>query len=110
MRGPVSPFSSHRRADRSSRVIAALTDGPATLNAKPLRQRRLAGELAFSGVGLFSGADVSVRLVPADPNHGLVFVRVDLPDSPAIPALVRNRVPEPRRTVLQVDAARAEMT
>ena len=91
-------------------MTAAATDGLAKPAARPLRQRTLARELAFSGVGFFSGEDVSVRLIPAQPNHGLVFVRTDLPDAQEIPASVRHRVSEPRRTVLQVGAARAEMT
>ena len=37
------------------------------------------------GVGLHTGTQVELRLVPAPINHGLVFVRVDLPEKPQIP-------------------------
>jgi UDP-3-O-[3-hydroxymyristoyl] N-acetylglucosamine deacetylase/3-hydroxyacyl-[acyl-carrier-protein] dehydratase len=94
-------------------VTAASTDGPAKATApapKPAKQRTIAREATLAGVGFFSGRDVSLRLIPAEPNHGFVFIRVDLPGSPAIPALVRHRVPEPRRTALQVGDARVEMS
>ena len=93
-------------------MTAASTEGAATNagSASAAPQRTLAREAAFTGVGFFSGQDVSVRLLPADADHGLVFVRSDLPDAPSIPASVRHRVAEPRRTVLQVGDARAEMT
>jgi UDP-3-O-[3-hydroxymyristoyl] N-acetylglucosamine deacetylase/3-hydroxyacyl-[acyl-carrier-protein] dehydratase len=94
-------------------VTAASTDGPAkaaAAAAKPAKQRTLAREATLSGIGFFSGTDVSIRLVPAEPNHGLVFIRTDLPGAPPIPASIRCRIQEPRRTVLQVGDARAEMT
>jgi UDP-3-O-[3-hydroxymyristoyl] N-acetylglucosamine deacetylase/3-hydroxyacyl-[acyl-carrier-protein] dehydratase len=93
-------------------VTAASTDGPAkaAATAKPAKQRTLAREATLKGIGFFSGTDVSIRLVPAEPNHGIVFIRSDLPGSAPIPASIRCRVPEPRRTVLQVGDARVEMT
>jgi UDP-3-O-[3-hydroxymyristoyl] N-acetylglucosamine deacetylase len=45
--------------------------------------------LAFSGVGLHSGAEVSMRLVPAPAGSGIVFRRSDL-DNYEIPATGRN--------------------
>ena len=45
--------------------------------------------LSFSGVGLHSGAPVSMRLVPAAPGSGIVFRRTDLDDF-EIPAIGRN--------------------
>jgi UDP-3-O-[3-hydroxymyristoyl] N-acetylglucosamine deacetylase len=46
----------------------------------------LAAPITMEGVGLHSGRPALVRLVPAPAGHGLVFHRVDLPGSPAIPA------------------------
>ncbi len=43
--------------------------------------------ITFTGVGLHSGEPVNVRILPAPPNHGLVFQRVDLPGKPRVPAL-----------------------
>lgn len=37
------------------------------------RQQTLASEVTFSGVGLHTGAEVSCRVLPAPPNHGIVF-------------------------------------
>ena len=42
-----------------------------------------------SGVGLHSGVSVSIRIVPAPPATGIVFVRTDLEDF-RIPANWRN--------------------
>lgn len=54
----------------------------------PSQQHTLAGELTRSGIGLHSGAAVEVRVLPAEVGQGRYFVRVDLPESPAIPAHV----------------------
>ena len=43
-----------------------------------MKQKTLAAELQFSGVGLHSGFDVDLRLVPAPPGAGIVFRRSDL--------------------------------
>ncbi len=42
----------------------------------------------LSGVGLHSGANTRVRVLPANLGEGRYFVRVDLPGKPAIPAQV----------------------
>jgi len=47
----------------------------------------LENPIALSGVGLHSGETASVKILPAEPGRGRYFVRVDRPDSPAIPAL-----------------------
>ncbi len=56
-------------------------------------QKTLQSEAVASGIGLFTGEKVSVRICPAPPNTGLIFQRMDLPDQPIIPAklnFVRN--------------------
>lgn len=52
-------------------------------------ERTIRSEIAFSGVGLHSGAPVSMRLVPAPAGSGIVFRRTDL-DNFEIPAIGRN--------------------
>jgi UDP-3-O-[3-hydroxymyristoyl] N-acetylglucosamine deacetylase len=47
-------------------------------------QRTLQRAVVVEGVGLHSGSKVSLRLLPAPANHGLVFARVDLPGRPVI--------------------------
>lgn len=46
--------------------------------ADPARQRTLRGQVQCSGIGLHSGEAVTMRLLPAAPNTGVVFVRTDL--------------------------------
>jgi len=54
----------------------------------PRAQRTIREPVDLSGRGLFSGREVHVRLLPADPSSGFIFVRTDLPDSPVVPATV----------------------
>ncbi len=53
-----------------------------------MQQHTLTGEITQSGVGLHSGVNTQVRILPAPPESDRFFVRVDLPDSPLIPAQV----------------------
>ncbi len=55
-----------------------------------LKQRTLKSQIKTTGVGLHSGARVDLTLRPGQPDLGIVFHRVDLPQSPAIPADARN--------------------
>ena len=43
-----------------------------------LQQQTLARPASFSGIGLHSGNKVSMTLLPAPPNTGVIFRRVDL--------------------------------
>lgn len=49
-----------------------------------LKQRTLKQRISATGVGLHSGEKVTLTLNPAPADHGVVFKRVDLPDTPAI--------------------------
>jgi UDP-3-O-[3-hydroxymyristoyl] N-acetylglucosamine deacetylase len=51
-----------------------------------LKQRTLKSSIKTTGVGLHTGARVDLTLRPAPPDSGIVFHRVDLPGSAAIPA------------------------
>jgi UDP-3-O-[3-hydroxymyristoyl] N-acetylglucosamine deacetylase len=55
-----------------------------------LKQRTLKSKIKTTGVGLHSGARVELTLRPAPPDTGIVFHRVDLADSVAIPGDARN--------------------
>jgi len=57
-----------------------------------MKQRTIKKEIAFSGVGLHSGRDVLVRLLPAGDDNGIRFVRTDLPGRPSVKALWSNVV------------------
>jgi UDP-3-O-[3-hydroxymyristoyl] N-acetylglucosamine deacetylase len=52
-------------------------------------EQTIAGPLSFEGVGLHSGAPVTMRLLPAPAGSGVVFRRTDL-DNFEIPANGRN--------------------
>jgi UDP-3-O-[3-hydroxymyristoyl] N-acetylglucosamine deacetylase/3-hydroxyacyl-[acyl-carrier-protein] dehydratase len=46
---------------------------------------------------------------PAAADHGVVFVRTDLPERPAVRAHIRHVIPRQRRTTIQHGAASVEM-
>ncbi len=52
--------------------------------AGSFEQRTLQRAVLVEGVGLHSGAKVSLRLLPAPVNHGLVFARIDLAGRPTV--------------------------
>jgi UDP-3-O-[3-hydroxymyristoyl] N-acetylglucosamine deacetylase len=52
-------------------------------------ERTILSEIEFSGIGLHSGAPVTMRLIPAPAGSGIVFRRTDL-DGFEIPANGRN--------------------
>lgn len=70
-------------------------------------QRTIKREVELEGVGLHSGAKVKIRLLPAEPNAGISFIRVDLPGGPVIKANISNVIElsrRPRRTSLGCDS------
>ena len=73
--------------------------------AIPTHQRTLAQEVSCSGIGLHSGKDVRLKLKPAPINHGIKFVRKDLPDNPTIPARFNCVVDTSLATVIGMDGA-----
>lgn len=44
-----------------------------------LNQRTIKKEIKFNGIGLHSGKITNIKVLPAPPNYGIVFRRVDLP-------------------------------
>ena len=70
------------------------------------QQRTIGRDVFMNGVGIHTGVAVSVRLVPAPPDAGVVFVRTDLPHRPTIPvksAQVIDVGKSVRRTTLSKD-------
>ncbi len=57
-----------------------------------MKQKTIKKEITFSGVGLHTGRDVVVRLLPAGEDRGVTFIRTDLPGSPSIKAVGANVV------------------
>ncbi|MBN2564837.1 MAG: UDP-3-O-acyl-N-acetylglucosamine deacetylase, partial [Candidatus Eisenbacteria bacterium] len=53
------------------------------------RQRTLRKECSYKGIGIHTGQQVTVRFKPAPTDHGIVFIRVDIPDAPSVPASIK---------------------
>ena len=69
-------------------------------NLGVLQQQTLNRPASYSGVGLHSGNQVTMTFLPAPPNTGIVFRRVDLEGKPEIEAQVENVVENNRSTTL----------
>ena len=65
-----------------------------------LQQQTINGPASFTGVGLHSGNGVTMTFLPAPPNSGIRFRRVDLEGKPEIEARVENVVETNRSTTL----------
>ncbi len=63
--------------------------GISSATGSPHFERTLQSEISFSGIGLHSGAEVALRLIPAPAGSGIVFRRTDL-DNFEIAANGRN--------------------
>ena len=62
--------------------------------------------MTLSGVGLHTGAKTNMTFIPAKPNHGIKFQRVDLPGSPIIDADCDNVTDVSRGTTIEQSGAR----
>ena len=64
------------------------------------RQKTIAREVEYSGIGLHSGAEVKMKLRPAPVDTGIVFIRTDLPNKPRIKAIASNVTSTLRATTI----------
>ncbi|HEY0356563.1 MAG TPA: UDP-3-O-acyl-N-acetylglucosamine deacetylase, partial [Flavisolibacter sp.] len=69
-------------------------------------QHTLASEISISGVGIHTGQTVEIKLIPAEPNTGIVFKRIDLEGQPSVKADVDNVVETTRSTTIEANGAR----
>src|SRR5574339_126742 len=69
-------------------------------NAVVLNQQTLSRTASFSGTGLHSGNRVNMAFLPAEPNTGIRFRRVDLDGKPEIEARIENVSETNRSTTL----------
>lgn len=69
------------------------------------KQRTIADKVSFSGIGLHRGCLTTVTFAPAPPNSGIVFKRVDMPDSPPIPADIDHVIDVSRGTTIGIGDA-----
>lgn len=70
------------------------------------KQKTLSAPIAFKGRGLHTGLDVTVKILPADADTGIVFKRVDLETPVCIPALSEYVNDTSRGTTIEKDGAR----
>lgn len=72
---------------------------------KSRKQRTLKKEVSFSGVGIHTGKEVTLRFCPAPEGSGIVFQRVDLAGKPLIPASIEYVQDTSRSTKIGVGSA-----
>jgi UDP-3-O-[3-hydroxymyristoyl] N-acetylglucosamine deacetylase len=65
-------------ASTPSTVLPGISSSASARRRKPILQRTLKTSIGCTGVGLHTGARVSMKLHPAEPDTGIVFRRVDL--------------------------------
>lgn len=65
----------------------------------------IGGEAAYTGIGLHSGEISTIRFKPAGKDEGIVFIRVDLPGKPEIPADIDHVVDISRGTTIGIKDA-----
>lgn len=70
------------------------------------KQNTLSKSVEFSGVGIHTGQNVTMRFCPAPASTGIVFKRIDLPSQPIIPAAVEYVVDTSRSTILGIGDVR----
>ena len=73
-------------------------------------QHTLNSEIEFSGVGLHTGHSCTMRVIPAEDNHGYKFQRRDLEGEPIIEASTSNVSSTQRSTTLCKDGAEVHTT
>ena len=71
-----------------------------------VKQQTIKQECTLSGSGLHTGQKVNMTFVPAAPNHGIKFRRIDLEDLPLINADVDNVIDTSRGTTLEQHGAK----
>lgn len=79
-----------------------MTEIPQPLSALSRNQRTLKKEAFYSGIGIHTGQEVTMRFCPAPQGTGIVFKRVDLPDQPLIPAHVKYVCDTARSTTIGI--------
>lgn len=68
-------------------------------------QRTVKKDVSFSGVGIHTGKEVSLKFCPAPIDAGIVFQRTDLPGAPTIPAAIEYVQDTSRSTKIGVGSA-----
>lgn len=67
------------------------------------RQQTLARPVQCTGIGVHSGRQVNLKILPAATNHGIKFLRTDLPGKPIVSAHFNSVVDTSLATVIGAD-------
>ena len=70
------------------------------------KQRTIEKEVSISGTGLHTGTSCTLTFKPAPDNYGIKFIRIDLADSPEIPATTDYVIDTKRGTTIGIGEAR----
>lgn len=70
-----------------------------------VKQKTIKSEVSVKGVGLHTGANVTLTFCPAPDNHGFKFQRIDLPGQPIIDADCDNVTDTARGTTVTQNGA-----
>ncbi|MBX2915977.1 MAG: bifunctional UDP-3-O-[3-hydroxymyristoyl] N-acetylglucosamine deacetylase/3-hydroxyacyl-ACP dehydratase [Cyclobacteriaceae bacterium] len=70
------------------------------------KQQTIKKSVTLSGVGLHTGVQTNMTFLPAKPNHGIKFQRIDLPGMPIIDADCDRVVDVSRGTTIEQSGAR----
>lgn len=70
------------------------------------KQRTLNKAVEHAGIGLHTGAQVTMRFTPGPTGMGILFKRVDLPTQPIIPATIKYVCANTRNTTLGISDIR----
>ncbi|MFK7820064.1 MAG: UDP-3-O-acyl-N-acetylglucosamine deacetylase [Planctomycetaceae bacterium] len=73
------------------------------------KQQTLQKSAELNGFGFFTGIDATLRLLPADEHHGIVFERTDLPGRPRVDATIGNVSSANRRTLIKDGDAEVQL-
>ena len=55
-----------------------------------LKQRTLRNSIKAVGIGLHTGKNINMELIPAKANTGINFIRTDVDENLVIPAIAEN--------------------
>jgi len=70
------------------------------------KKRTIAGEASLTGIGLHTGETCTITFKPAAADHGIKFLRTDLPDSQPIPADIDHVIDISRGTTIGIGEAK----
>ena len=55
-----------------------------------LKQRTLRNSIKAVGIGLHTGKNINMELIPSEANSGINFIRTDVDENLVIPAIAEN--------------------